>query len=75
MYTDRGAPSLAGGSELQPSADTTYYVVVREMPDLASGTDGTGTYGILVSDTTPAAENDRQHPKRTHNTHLARHPV
>ncbi len=70
MYTDRGAHSLAGGSELQPAADTTYYVVVRGMPDLASG-----TYGILVSDTTPAAENDRQRPKRTHNAHLARHPV
>ena len=56
VYADAGAHSVAGGFELQPAEDTTFYVVVRGKPNLSSGTDGTGTYGILVSDTTPPDE-------------------
>ena len=57
-YTDDDADSRADGFELRPSEDTTYYIVVRGMEDLHSGTDGTGSYGILVSDTSPPGEDD-----------------
>ncbi len=49
-YPGAGADSVAGGFELEPTADTTYYVVVRGKPDLNSGTDGTGTYQLSVTE-------------------------
>ena len=58
VFGDDSAAHRARSFELRPTTDRTYYIVVRGMPDLTTGTDGTGTYTISITDTTPADGGD-----------------
>ena len=53
MWEDRTGGGFPRTFQLNPERTGTYYIVVQGVADLTTGGDGTGTYTILVTDTTP----------------------
>ncbi len=65
LHMDRGGDLPLGGFEIRPSEEDTYYVVAKGREDVRTGTNGIGTYGILVVDTTPPTGGDLAHDPST----------